>query len=1206
MENLADDPSFIDAIVHEVKSKGHFDQFRKECLADVDTKPAYQNLRQRVETSVSKFLSQQNWTADIRHKNQLREKLRKNIIDSGFLETGVERIVDQVVNPKISTVFHPKVEEIVYNYLGIEKPKPTVNGSGLDIQTDFLPEDLEAVSPDSDKKSSSTSSDLQNTLEHSTIEPELNESKEIIDDFESPAFEPLQIRPPSETKQESSDSNTSVISGLTSQESIEEDKLATSVNDIPNPKSVENVSNTITGPDGASAIDGDATVGTTSPEAVANDSQLSQVSSNSRLSIVTSSEGNLHQQQSVPNPRLDITEEAQMPKFNENSNEEEGEIMDSDESKSDIGDQPEPPKSNFDLHKESYEFKGTERSSRMIENENENEELAESETVLQQGNDINCDIDDGKDRSSNQSDEQPKQSPCASNKYDDDSSQSERSLRICEDSTMEQKAMDTSSHVDNCDSAKTPLNDEHSTESAPDVEKIDGSQVEVVTLAAVQQHADGEKGSERRRVSRKHQHRDNRKRASSSSHRHRTSSSRERRSHSSSKHGSSTSGSGSRKSDQHDRKSENGNSHPIGNHSKRSLDKKKVSDDHYSSHEKSKKRRSTDRDSNDGAENAKSSKPGGESYTSSGTSGNKESAKNSSGSQRQSGGSQEENSKLNESMESNFEGFDEEQMTRDRKHVRKGVDKSLKAGKKQLDVASKAPRKTKRNDKSSKDTTNKQDLPNMEVFSFSFEKPSKPSKQDEQTAEETSTSSNLTVGNVTIADDDPVLRADDAALPAVESLDQLAEGVIILEPTEIKNVTSEELFGVTHSTDDTSQLSRKHFSKPDSTNMANFAVQPVVVDQILSHGDSMDLELLIGEKQFRGDESTLDKIQQGLNIIKNKAKKPKIASNFNEARRLMKVRKQIEKKTREQAMVLVKQLINNHGDASDNEQGVELESASEGSIVPSSPVRPRTNAKIVEEANEEEDLLYFPEAKEVFPTNIGLLEYLQQKISSVSCSTKVLTECSNEDLGTDKTKQVVTSSSFCFEKTNESLISGDAGLSKPDVYNNSILCEANDGPNEERNASSILNNRNANSQLESKSFVGENRRVTKREHSNSPSGLDYKVFVEDKTNDSADSMILEGNNATIRQSAPNPRIGKARRIGLSKPKNHNQIGNSISTELNVVISEATPAACSASPTANNNNNGAIKGQRYSTDDLYKPRPTDGLRSRTRTRAGEVQ
>ena len=35
---LAGDPRLIDHIVGEVKSQGIFDQFRKECIADVDTK----------------------------------------------------------------------------------------------------------------------------------------------------------------------------------------------------------------------------------------------------------------------------------------------------------------------------------------------------------------------------------------------------------------------------------------------------------------------------------------------------------------------------------------------------------------------------------------------------------------------------------------------------------------------------------------------------------------------------------------------------------------------------------------------------------------------------------------------------------------------------------------------------------------------------------------------------------------------------------------------------------------------------------------------------------------------------------------------------------------------------------------------------------------------------------------------------------------
>lgn len=72
------DPILIDKIVCELKSQGIFDQFRKDCIADVDTKPAYQNLRQRVEGSVSAFLKKQVWSPDM-NKNQLREMLRKNI-----------------------------------------------------------------------------------------------------------------------------------------------------------------------------------------------------------------------------------------------------------------------------------------------------------------------------------------------------------------------------------------------------------------------------------------------------------------------------------------------------------------------------------------------------------------------------------------------------------------------------------------------------------------------------------------------------------------------------------------------------------------------------------------------------------------------------------------------------------------------------------------------------------------------------------------------------------------------------------------------------------------------------------------------------------------------------------------------------------------------------------------------------------------------
>nr|WIM01451.1 biorientation of chromosomes in cell division protein 1-like 1 [Limnephilus lunatus] len=215
---LPGDPRLIDHIVCELKSQGIFDQFRKECIADVDTKPAYQNLRQRVEGSVAGFLSNQKWKPDL-NKNQLREKLRKHILDSNFLDQGVERIVDQAVNPKIASVFLPQVEEVVYKCFGVEKPDRSdqdhangVSTSELRIVTeDLLPEDLEAVSPDSVKSHEKPAENLFENIElpPDQIMVEKKEETEVKvdriypsvdteesddskdEEFESPAFEPL-------------------------------------------------------------------------------------------------------------------------------------------------------------------------------------------------------------------------------------------------------------------------------------------------------------------------------------------------------------------------------------------------------------------------------------------------------------------------------------------------------------------------------------------------------------------------------------------------------------------------------------------------------------------------------------------------------------------------------------------------------------------------------------------------------------------------------------------------------------------------------------------------------------------------------------------------------------------------------------------------------------------------------------------------------
>lgn len=277
MQNTPGDSRMIDKIVHQLKSQGIFDQFRKECIADVDTKPAYQNLHQRVEGSVSGFLASQVWRPDL-NKNQLRDSLRKHIHESGFLDIGVERIVDQVVNPKILTVFMPQVEDVVYRYLGIEKPKKgkenqTVYATPsaaenvtrkeekkLPTLTDLLPKELEPISPESDT--------LKDEEYNSDEDLEVGFPSGKEEEESSPPFEPIE-EVNSRLGESSMDSHLSGISELTSHDSQHSHASFLVSNSADNDSS----------PPKLSTLD-----------ISNNDSQLSRVSSGSRLSIVSGCE----------------------------------------------------------------------------------------------------------------------------------------------------------------------------------------------------------------------------------------------------------------------------------------------------------------------------------------------------------------------------------------------------------------------------------------------------------------------------------------------------------------------------------------------------------------------------------------------------------------------------------------------------------------------------------------------------------------------------------------------------------------------------------------------------------------------------------------------------------------------------------------------------------------------------------------------------
>lgn len=368
-----------------------------------------------------------------------------------FFEAGIERIVDQVVNPKLNSNFVPKIEDVAYKFLGVDNMKLK-----LEIEGDVLLPvfDLEQVSPDSEKSHSNETKVAAPVFSvNATCYQIYEEFDEKNDDLESPAFEPIETSSDNKIKIKSemrndddmdiSDgddaslqmnefgvsqidevkSNLSSISGLTSNDSnnsASDTFGATAKMDFQDEtEKIDSPRTTITEKIGqitANYVTSEIMCSSSSVKLSSNtcdfvieninqDSVLSQVSSTSRLSIVTNNNTSIQMNEgdSIPEESREcstqntlknicpygISEEAQMQQFNENSSSNES----SDITLAKKRCTNNKLITNFDINREKIKFEGTANNALNIRNYMANQKLDCDEDVKYTLN-SNCSLDD--------------------------------------------------------------------------------------------------------------------------------------------------------------------------------------------------------------------------------------------------------------------------------------------------------------------------------------------------------------------------------------------------------------------------------------------------------------------------------------------------------------------------------------------------------------------------------------------------------------------------------------------------------------------------------------------------------------------------------------------------------------------------------------------------------------------------------------------
>ncbi|BHF68045.1 biorientation of chromosomes in cell division [Sparganum proliferum] len=109
-------------LVTKLKSQGFFDKVRKRCLECVESEEEYHKLLQNVDSMVSRFLQRQPWPPRL-GRLELRERLRRELCSSAFLQRSISLISAALVKAQPSETLRPSIEHVVCESLDVDYQK---------------------------------------------------------------------------------------------------------------------------------------------------------------------------------------------------------------------------------------------------------------------------------------------------------------------------------------------------------------------------------------------------------------------------------------------------------------------------------------------------------------------------------------------------------------------------------------------------------------------------------------------------------------------------------------------------------------------------------------------------------------------------------------------------------------------------------------------------------------------------------------------------------------------------------------------------------------------------------------------------------------------------------------------------------------------------------------------------------------------------